>query len=103
MMFRRTKPKTPMAYCQSCARIRAFLAVAGLLIIALPLFGEKAAPFAQLTPMGIALALVGMGSIAFVARWVAWRQDEARKRQDGEEPTDATARGAAPSTDLSGS
>jgi hypothetical protein len=103
MMFRRTKPKTPMAYCQSCARIRAFLAVAGLLIIALPLFGEKAAPFAQLTPMGIALALVGMGSIAFVARWVAWRQDEARKRQDGEDPTDATAHGAAPSTDPSGS
>lgn len=103
MMFRRTKPKTPMAYCQSCARIRAFLAVAGLLIIALPLFGEKAAPFAQLTPMGIALALVGMGSIAFVARWVAWRQDEARKRQDDEDPTDATARGAAPSTDPSGS
>ncbi|MDA0963152.1 MAG: hypothetical protein O2898_09575 [Proteobacteria bacterium] len=73
------------------------------MIIALPLFGEKAAPFAQLTPMGIALALVGIGSIAFVARWVAWRHDEARKPQDAEDAPDAAARDATRPTDPSGS
>lgn len=60
-------------------RIRAFLAIAGLLIIALPIFGETAAPLAKLTPMSIALALVGVGMVAFVARWVAWRRGEASK------------------------
>ncbi len=91
MMFRRSKPKTPEAYCQSCARIRVFLAVAGLLIIALPLLGEKAAPFSKLTPMGIALALVGLGSIAFVARWIAWRRSEAEAQQSTDQSPDDPA------------
>lgn len=81
MFFRRSRHKTSEAPCQSCARIRAFLAVAGILIIAMPLFGEKAAPLAKLTPMGIALAMMGVGSIAFVLRWIAWRREEARNRE----------------------
>lgn len=84
MMFRRSNPKTPVAYCQSCARIRAFLVIAGLLIITLPLFGEEAAPLSKLTPMGIALALVGVGSIAFVARWIAWRRDKAWSEEEAD-------------------
>lgn len=91
MMLRRTTPKPRTTQCQSCARIRAFLAVSMMLIIALPLFGDKAAPLAQMTPMGIALGLTGLGSLAFVARWIAWRRSEARSRQsadaDPEEPS----------------
>jgi hypothetical protein len=91
MMFRRTKPKTPEAYCQSCARIRAFLAVAGMLIIALPFLGEKAAPFAKLTPMGIALALVGVGTVAFIARWIGWRRSQSDDRKNiDQSPDDPT-------------
>lgn len=82
MFFRRSKTKIPAAPCQSCARIRAFLAVAGILIIAMPVFGERAAPLGQLTPMGIALAMVGVGSVAFIARWIAWRREQASARQD---------------------
>ena len=85
MFFKRSSPRTPTAPCQSCMRIRAFLAISGLLIIALPIFGEKAAPLAKLTPMSIALALVGVGMVAFIARWVAWRRREAGKEKSKHE------------------
>lgn len=62
-------------------RIRAFLAISGLLIISLPIFGEKAAPLSKLTPMSIALALIGVGMVAFTARWIAWRRSEASNQK----------------------
>jgi hypothetical protein len=96
MFFRRLKSKTlAAAPCQSCARIRAFLAVAGILIIAMPVFGEKAAPLGQLTPMGIALAMVGAGSIAFIARWIAWRREEANGQQTSDQNTNQSTQDAA--------
>ncbi len=91
MFFRRSSPKTPTAPCQSCSRIRAFLAIAGLLIIALPIFGEKAAPIAKLTPMTISLGLVGIGMIAFIARWIAWRRENAQKQENPDHITDEIA------------
>lgn len=91
MMFRRSNPKTYEGYCQSCARIRAFLAVAGLLIVALPIFGDKFAPLSQLTPMGIALAIVGVGSIAFFARWIAWRRSQSQPKQTPEAQSEEQA------------
>lgn len=88
MFFRRSGPNAPTAACQSCSWIRAFLAIGGLLIISLPFFGDKAAPIAQLTPMTIALGIVGIGMIAFIARWIAWRRDEARKQETPDHSTD---------------
>jgi hypothetical protein len=48
------------------------------LIVAMPLLGDKATPLAVLTPMNIALTIVGIGSLAFIARWIAWRRNAAR-------------------------
>lgn len=87
MLFRRAEPKAPNAQCQSCARIRLFLAVAGLLIIALPLIGDKAAPLATLTPMTIALVMMGIGAFAFVIRLIAWLRSEAQPRTEQDSPT----------------
>lgn len=91
MMLRRTTPKPRTTQCQSCARIRTFLAVSMMLIIALPLFGDKAPPLAHLTPMRIAVGIMGLGSLAFVARWIAWRRSEDSSRhstnQDPEVPS----------------
>ena len=87
MFFRRTEPKAPTAQCQSCARIRVFLAVAGLLIIALPVIGENAAPLATLTPMTIALAMTAVGVIGLVIRLFAWRRSEAQRNTDNDGPT----------------
>jgi len=91
MLFRRSTAKTPQGYCQTCARIRAFLAVAGMLIVALPFFGDKAAPLSKLTPMGIALTMVGIGCIAFIARWIAWRRSEAQTQQSADHSPDGQA------------
>lgn len=82
MMFRRSARTRSIAPCQACARMRAFLAVAAVLIIAMPLLGEKAAPLAQLTPMDIALAITGLGLLAFIIRFIAWRRDEAQERKN---------------------
>lgn len=91
MFFRRSGPKAPTAHCQTCSRIRAFLAVGGLLIISLPIFGEKAAPISQLTPMTIALGMVGVGMIAFVFRWIAWRRERAENQDSTDPATDDAA------------
>jgi len=82
MMFQKSPDKTQAAPCQACLRIRAFLIVSLALIIAVPLLGEKIAPIAELTPMNIALSIVGIGGLAFVARWVAWRRQQAHAPQD---------------------
>jgi hypothetical protein len=50
------------------------------LIVAMPLLGDKATPLAVLTPMNIALTIVGIGSLAFIARWIAWRRNTARPK-----------------------
>jgi hypothetical protein len=71
-------------------RIRAFLAIAGLLIIALPILGDKAAPLSKLTPMSIALALVGVGMVAFIFRWISWRRSEASKQKHKHESAHET-------------
>lgn len=84
MFFRRSGPKTQTASCRTCSRIRAFLAIAGLLIISLPIFGEKAGALSLLTPMKIALGLIGIGIIAFAFRWLAWR----REIKEGHLPVD---------------
>lgn len=88
MFFRRSDPKTPTAACQTCIRIRAFLAIAGLLLISLPIFGEKAAPILLLTPITIALGLVGVGMIAFIFRWAAWRRKIAEDNLTADHATD---------------
>lgn len=90
MFFRRSGPKTPTAPCQTCSRIRGFLAIAGLLIISLPILGEKAPPLSQLTPMPIALGIVGIGMIAFIFRFIAWRRGIANDQDTVGPATDDT-------------
>lgn len=77
-MQKTTDLSKPTAPCQVCVRTRIFLAVSVCLIVAMPLLGDKATPLAVLTPMNIALSIVGIGSLAFIARWIAWRRDAAR-------------------------
>ena len=77
-MRENTDLSKPTAPCQVCVRTRIFLAVSICLIVAMPLLGDKATPLAVLTPMNIALTIVGIGSLAFIARWIAWRRNAAR-------------------------
>lgn len=79
-MQKNTDLSKPTAPCQVCVRTRIFLAVSICLIIAMPLLGDKATPLAVLTPMNMALTIVGIGSLAFIARWIAWRRDAARPK-----------------------
>jgi hypothetical protein len=51
------------------------------LIIAIPLIGEKAAALAKIKPMEIALAIMGLGFVAFIIRLIAWRKEEAQDRK----------------------
>jgi len=79
-MRENTDLSKPTAPCQVCVRTRIFLAVSICLIVAMPLLGDKATPLAVLTPMNIALTIVGIGSLAFIARWIAWRRNTARPK-----------------------
>jgi hypothetical protein len=81
MFIKRSDPTPGKAPCQSCSRIRAFLAIAGLLIIALPLIGDAASPISNLTPMSFALGLVAIGFVGFVVRWIAWRHSRKQDHQ----------------------
>lgn len=81
MFIKRYKPTPGKAPCQTCSRIRAFLAIAGLLIIALPFFGEAAAPISKLSPMSIALGLVAIGLVGFMVRWIAWTRGRTQDLQ----------------------
>lgn len=87
----RTARKTAGSYCQTCVRIRLFLAVAGLLIVALPFMGDRAAALSHLTPMGVALAFMAIGSVAFILRWIAWQRSKSRDEMPTEQDPDLSA------------
>jgi len=57
-------------------------------MITIPLLGDKAAPIANLTPMGIALGIMGVGAFAFLVRLIEWRRSEARARHSKQSPTE---------------
>lgn len=81
MIFRRSYRTRSAAPCQTCTRIRTFLTVSAVLIIAIPLIGEKAAALAKIKPMEIALAIMGLGFVGFIIRLIAWRKEEAQDRK----------------------
>ena len=80
MVFRRSPRFKSAAPCQACVRIRTFLAVAAILIIAMPILAETAAPIAILTPMNFALAIMGLGLLAFFIKLIAWRLERAQEQ-----------------------
>ncbi|WP_439138974.1 hypothetical protein [Roseicyclus sp.] len=41
--------------------------------------------------MTISLGLVGIGMIAFIARWIAWRRENAQKQENPDHITDEIA------------
>lgn len=82
MIFRRTYRTRSAAPCQTCARTRIFLIVAAVLIVAMPLLGEKLSLLTKVKPMGIALAIMGLGLLAFTIRFISWRREEAQKRMN---------------------
>lgn len=65
--------------CQRCTTIRTFVAIAAMLIVAMPLIPDKFAPLAGFTPAHFAYALMGLGSAAFALRWAQWRRANAQK------------------------
>lgn len=68
-----------------------FLALSGVLIMALPFVGDKVGTLSRLTPMGVALTFMAIGSIAFIFRWLAWQRSKSQAEMPKDQDTDLTA------------
>lgn len=70
---------TPGKRCQRCSTIRTFVAIAAMLIVAMPFVSDKAAPLSALTPAHFAYSLMGAGCVGFVIRWLQWRREKTKQ------------------------